>query len=259
MKLINGILRPGTVVEVGEFGVVKVEAQGLFSKEEDPSKLPPVYPFVDIIGNHSNTFSTPIVGDNVWVLNLTDNPLQLYWFRRDSIKTNNPIFQEAGTENVEIICNRNASNGWASLFFSDGTGWIIRNDSSFIQIDKNGNIISHSVGNTDMSADGNVNITSNADASFKSNGKLDINIGSPMRGITLDSGAVHIGVGGMEQPAVLGNNLLQVLTAIGTTLTATAAVCTTPYLSPLKPSLDAGGQAVTSLANLILSQNVKIS
>ena len=84
MKLVNGILRPGEVLEVLENGKIKASAPGLFS-EEDKDLIPPVMPFWELIGSHANTFSTPTEGDEVWILNLTDNPLQLYWFRKDNL------------------------------------------------------------------------------------------------------------------------------------------------------------------------------
>lgn len=135
MKLSSGILRPGLVIKTLEDGNIIASAPGLFSAEDSDS-LPPIYPFT---GHHANKFSSVNPGDEVWILNFNDNPLQLYWFRKDDQKTNNKnLLQE---QNVEIICNRESSAGWATLYFSDGSGWIIRNDESYMQIDKDGNII----------------------------------------------------------------------------------------------------------------------
>lgn len=136
MKLSNGVLRPGIVTEVLEKGCIKVTAPGLFSSNDSPDSLPPVYPFT---GGAMNQFSSIKVGENVWVLNFSDNPMQLYWFRKDNFhQDNSNIMSE---ENVEIICNRETSLGWATIYFSDGSGWIIRNDESVIQIDADGNIL----------------------------------------------------------------------------------------------------------------------
>ena len=72
---------------------------------------------------------------------LTDNPLQLYWFRKDPhIDANKEIFEEGGIENVEIFCNRESGLGYATLYFSDGSGWILRNDDSRLQIFPDGHI-----------------------------------------------------------------------------------------------------------------------
>ena len=55
MKLINGTLRPGQVLEILENGKIKASAPGLFLKE-DKDNLPPIMPFFEIIGNHANSF-----------------------------------------------------------------------------------------------------------------------------------------------------------------------------------------------------------
>lgn len=135
MKLSQGILRPGIVLEVLNNGEIKASAPGLFSAE-DLDKLPPIFPFP--IG-HANSFSAPTIGDEVWILNLIDNPLQLYWFRKDNYKINDKHIIEE--ENVEIICNRETDASWATIYFSDGSGWVIKNDDSIVQIDEHGDII----------------------------------------------------------------------------------------------------------------------
>ena len=67
MKLVNGILRPGEILEVLENGKIKASAPGLFT-EEDKDLNPPIMPFWELMGGHANTFSTPIVGDEIWLL-----------------------------------------------------------------------------------------------------------------------------------------------------------------------------------------------
>ena len=139
MKLINGELRPGTILEVlSPEGVIKASVPGLFSAE-DVEVLPPIYPFC--IGG-SNTYSTPNKGDEVWVLFFTDNMQQLFWFRKDNYALNNgklagDIQQK---QNVEVLSNRESGTGAATIYFSDGTGWIIRNQEVVIQLDNDGNI-----------------------------------------------------------------------------------------------------------------------
>lgn len=133
-------IRPGEVLEILENGKIRASAPGLFNKE-DKDLLPPIYPFWEMFGQHANSFSTPIVGDEVWILNNANNPLQLYWLRKDDHTNNNvKIFEESGSDNVEIICNREGESGWATIYFSDGSGWIIRNDDSKLQIYPDGHI-----------------------------------------------------------------------------------------------------------------------
>lgn len=135
-------MRPGRVIEVLDSGLVKVAAPGLFS-EEDKEVLPNVMPF---FGWHANTYSEPKVDDEVWVLNFTDNSLQLFWFRKDNRAEHNAGIE--GEENVEILCNREAGTGYATIYFSDGTGWMFRNGDSLMNIRADGTIILNTNGNT---------------------------------------------------------------------------------------------------------------
>lgn len=140
MELAKGTVRPGTVLSVLENGKIRASAPGLFSKQDEELN-PPIMPFFELMGGHANSFSTPTVGDEVWILNISDNPLQLYWFRKDDhIEDNAGIFAEGGTKNVEILCNRKSGLGYATLYFSDGSGWMLRNDDSKIQIHPDGHI-----------------------------------------------------------------------------------------------------------------------
>lgn len=138
MKLCNAILRPGIVREVVDNkGTIKVSAPGLFSETDETNLLPPVTPFLT---SHTNQFSKPIVDDEVWVINFTDNLQQLYWFRKDNFAENNKKILEE--ENIEVLCNRETGEmGWATIYFSDNSGWMIRNDKSFIQINQDGEIL----------------------------------------------------------------------------------------------------------------------
>lgn len=128
-------MRPGRVIEVLGSGNVKCSAPGLFS-EEDKENLPTVMPF---FGLHANSYSEPKVQDEVWVLNVEDNPLQLFWFRKDDRTEHNQDIEQE--ENVEILVNREAGTGYATIYFSDGTGWMFRNGDSFINIMKDGSIL----------------------------------------------------------------------------------------------------------------------
>lgn len=128
-------MRPGRVIEVLGSGNVKVAAPGLFA-EEDKENLPTVMPF---FGLHANSYSEPKEQDEVWILNVDNNPLQLFWFRKDDRTEHNEELE--GEENVEIICNREAGTGYATIYFSDGTGWMFRNGKSYINIMKDGSIL----------------------------------------------------------------------------------------------------------------------
>ena len=89
MKLFKGTIRPGLVLEILEDGLIKASAPGLFSIIDDPNMLPPIMPW--FIGNNSNAFSKLKQYDDVWIMNFSDNPQQLYWFRKDTIADNTNI------------------------------------------------------------------------------------------------------------------------------------------------------------------------
>lgn len=147
MKLDEGQLRPGWVVEVLENGQIKANVPGLFTDADGTEVMPPIYPFP--VG-HANSFSCPKVGEEVWVLNFSDNKRQLHWFRKDNFEENNsdfPIGEEG--ENVEIIVNRNYGDDenptWATIYFSNGDGWVIREGKdSIINIRNDGSILLNS-------------------------------------------------------------------------------------------------------------------
>ena len=209
MRLVNGILRPGEILEVLENGKIKASAPGLFA-EEDKDLNPTIMPFWEIMGSHSNTFSTPKAGDEVWILNLTDNPLQLYWFRKDDHATANAeLFSEAGTANVEILCNREAGCGYASLYFSDGMGWMLKNDGSRLQIFPDGHI--------------------------------ELGMDWPHRTITIDPDAIKLGDG--AHPACYGDETSKILMKICSLFQVLGtAAKSTPYTMALAPIFDMGAQ-----------------
>lgn len=133
-------MRPGTILEVVDNqGTIKVEAPGLFTRE-DPEKLPPVYPLF-LFG--TNSFSTPVKGDEVWIMNFTDNERQLYWFRKDDLDNNKKYLTDEEGK-IDIVVNRDTDKGWGVLYFSDGSGWVMSRDTTKINIDSKGNIyLSH--------------------------------------------------------------------------------------------------------------------
>lgn len=137
MKLHSGTIRPGTVMEVLENGVIKASAPGLFNFADDPSLMPPIMPW--FIGSNCNTFSQPKKYDDVWIMNFDDNPRQLYWFRKDRVENNENL--PISEENIEILCNRDVGGEWCTIYFSDGSGWIISKGESVIQIRANGSIL----------------------------------------------------------------------------------------------------------------------
>jgi len=141
MKLLCGTIRPGKVLKVEENGLIKATAPGLFSDQDAVEDLPPIYPWP--FHTHSNSYSSIKTNDEIWLMNFSDNLQQLYWIRKDYAETNSnfPISDEG--ENVEIVVNREFEDSeWATIYFSNGDGWVIREgDKGVIQIRKDGSIL----------------------------------------------------------------------------------------------------------------------
>ena len=141
MELKKGSLKPGIVLEVYGDGKIKATVPGLFDIDSDLN--PPIMPFNELIGPHRGSFSLPNVGDIVWVLSMTDNPMQLYWFRKCDNESLDEIISNADggfNETVEVLSNFESGTGYASIYFTDGSGWVIKNDDSKIQIKPDGSI-----------------------------------------------------------------------------------------------------------------------
>lgn len=223
MKLKNGIMRPGTVVQVLENNIIRADVPGLFSRQ-DEEKLPPIYPFAALI--NCNSYSQIQEYDEVWVLNFSDNPLQLYWLRKDDVAGNNKeIITE---ENVEVVCNREAAMGWATIYFSDGSGWIIRNAESVIQIRADGSI------------------------------KLDANM--PNRIIDINSDCISLGSEGTsEHPAAYGDVVADALTKIKLALNLIKqAANSSPYTKPISIAIGTIPNELETLINQSVSTNVTL-
>ncbi len=222
MKLRQGIIRPGIVVEVLDNNTIRAGAPGLFDRN-DKDKLPIILPWP--CGINKNSYSQINELDEVWVVNFSDNPLQLYWFRKDDVNDNKDIISE---ENVEILCNREAGMGWATIYFSDGSGWVIRNSDSKIQIRPDGSIL------------------------------MDTNI--PHRAIDVNMGSISLGsVGGSKSPAVYGDELMEVLVKIQVALNIIKQSANmSPYTKPIAIALKSLPSQIEKLIPKIISPNVTL-
>lgn len=222
MKLLQATMRPAKVLEHLGHGNIKVEAAGLFSAE-DQENLPQVMPF---FGLHSNSYSEPLAGDEVWLLNVADNPLQLFWFRKDDRTEPNKDIEEE--ENVEIICNREAGTGFATIYFSNGTGWMFRNGDSFINIKKDGSIL--------------------------------LDIGTGHRQVHICSDSISLGSeGGSEHPACFGDEVQDILSKIQVCLASIKmAASTNPYTANIAGAIASHPDSIAQAIPKIISQNVTL-
>lgn len=204
MKLSNATLRPGRVLEViDKVGTIKVTSSGMFC-EADKDKLPPVYPF--FTGNRCK-FSMVDVDDEIWLLSFTDNPLQLYYIRKDSLKDEFSDIITDDTVDLEILASRDSGTGKARIYFQEKDGWIIQNQDSIIQI-------------------------------------LDeqILLETPNKHRTIDISPDGISIGskgGSAEPAVLGDKLINTLNVLDNILESIkTAAKASPYTIPIGVAIE---------------------
>lgn len=222
MNLMHGTIRPGTILSVFENGNVVASSPGLFSSQ-DQANLPPIMPWWQLCGIHSNGFSQPKVGDEIWILHCKDNPRQMFWFRKDDKdKANAEIIKEG---NVEVLCNREAGLGYATIYFSDGSGWVIRNDESRLQIFPDGHI--------------------------------ELGMKAPHRTIRIDNDAICLGDG--EYSAVYGEELVDILSKFCGMLQAVASAAkTNPYTISMGNIMTPQLKELEGMIPGILSTHIKL-
>ena len=132
-------IRPGIVEEIiDNKGTIKASCCGLFSDVDATDKLPPIYPFP--LGG-ANNFSSVHNDDEIWVMFFDDNPLELFYIRKDNFPEQLKEILDKNYEDVEVIASRDMPNGVVQIYFTEGDGWIIQNADSVIQIRKDGSIL----------------------------------------------------------------------------------------------------------------------
>lgn len=139
MDLGRADLRPAKVLQVVDrIGTVKVSAPGIFTDQDDPELLPPVYPLFSL---GSNTFSSPNVGDSVWLLSLRDNSQELFYFRMIDPNTYTKNLGNINSDaDIECVVRKENDNGWGELYLDTGEGWVIANGDCKAVIDNSGNV-----------------------------------------------------------------------------------------------------------------------
>lgn len=207
MILANAQIRPGRVLKVeDENGVIKASCCGLFSDQDDPEKLPPIYQFP--FGN-AHQFSSPKKDDEVWVLFFEDNPLELFYIRKDNLPEHLQDILSSGYEDCEVLASRELSSGMVQIYFTDGDGWIIRNVDAVIQMRKDGSIL--------------------------------LDTGSAHRKIDICDNSISLGSeGGSEHPAAYADKVENSLKILNNILNAVSkAAKATPFTSGIALSIDA--------------------
>lgn len=226
MKLLNAQITPGIVKKiVDDFGTIKASVCGVFTENDSPDMLPPIYPFFTIL---HGTFSRPTVGEKIWVISTIDNPTQLLYFKQPELTEDiKNVIKETGSDQCEILSNYDGKNGWAQIFFSDGTGWMIRDDKVYI------------------------NLTDD---------KMILSTGAKHRTISITDEGISFGTENeSKEKAVLGDSLTKLLDNLKLNIDCLAkAASDFPYTAGLTPALTKMSQDLSTDIKSILSEHVTL-
>lgn len=226
MRLSECEIRPGTVLEaIDENGTIKAACAGVFSEEDDPEMLPPVYPFMQ---SSASSFNQPHPNDLIWVWIFHDNPQELFYtFRSNTADASSHILSKKPKDS-QILASRDAGFSKSQLYYSTDDGWVMQNDSADITIDK----------------DKNIRMTRN----------------DPHRTVEVNDDGISLGSEGKSaEPAVLGDQLTSALRKLSACLSATAeSLKGNPYTAESGAKLESGLGAFESAVEKILSKNVTL-
>lgn len=227
MKLVNGEIRPGIVLEVlDEYGTIKGSCLGVFSDEDDPALLPPIQQWPTSSGS---SFNQPKVNDPIWVLFFNDNPQELFYFFQADTKNRSSHILGNKPKDAQILTSRDSELGKAQLYYSSDDGWKMSKDDTRVQIDKENNITLQ---------------------------KEDLQ----ERKIAIDEDGVFLGEKENAQPAVLGNELQDCLTKIYNALQSLQIdLAGNPYTSPASTGLGDKLPSIYNQINKILSNTVSLT
>lgn len=229
MKLRFGELRPGKVLRVEDsYGTIKGSCLGMFAENEDPDKLPPMFP--NPLGQTSSTsFCQPHVGDLIWVMSFSDNPWALYYTFQNSAGHHNKEILDNNYKDAEILLRRkNESGGDAMMEYNSTDGSVIRNGKALYQADQEGNL--------HMEREGD------------------------HRTVEVNEDGISLGSSGKsDQPAVLGDKCEDSLKSIYKCLAQIASVCKdNVYTAAIAPAIENVLPEIRSNIEQIKSEHVTL-
>jgi hypothetical protein len=198
MKFSDCELRPGWVTRVEDSkGTVKARVPGLW-QDGDPDAAPPITP---LMAGPGGGYSSPEVGDPIWVLSWRHSPLFLKYVRRPEAE-DDLDGGEAPEGRYEQLMRRRRGMGTASIAWSDKDGFSM--------------------------SDGGA-VTVSPDAATIGCADPEMAVKSERWGITLGRG---------DQPALKGDDTYELLEDMLDLLGAISNACTTPYTAPIKTIID---------------------
>lgn len=229
MKFRFGELRPGKVLQVVDsYGTIKGSCQGIFAENEDPDKLPPMFP--NPLGQTSSTsFCQPHEGDLIWVMSFKNNPWALYYTFQNSANHHNKEILDNDYEDAEILMRRkNPNDEDAMMEYNSKDGSVMKNGKAIYQADQDGNL--------HMEREGD-------------HRTVEVN----EEGISLGSS------GKSDQPAVLGDRCEDALKGIYKCLNQIALVCKdNVYTAAIAPAIENVLPEIRSAIEQIKSEHVTL-
>lgn len=226
MVLSQGHIRPGRVLQVVDNqGVIKASCCGLFSDQDEPDKLPPLYQFS--FGG-TNNFYKPHEDEEVWVLFFDDNPLELFYIRKENVSENLNEILKTKHEECEVLMSKELTQGFVQFYFTDGEGWILRNFDSVIQMRADGSIL--------------------------------LDAGSEHRKIDINEDSISIGsIGNSAHTAAYGDEIVNTFNKVVSILNTMVTTCTKiPEVVILGEKIKSGIPALEEQIEKIESQHVTL-
>jgi len=229
MRLRFGELRPGKVLRVEDsYGTIKGSCLGIFSEEDDPDLLPPMFP--NPLGQTSRTsFCQPHEGDLIWVMSFSDNPWALYYTFQNSAPHHNSEVLDEDYEDIEILLRRkNTEDEDVIIQYNSTDGYIVKNGKAVYQADQDGNL--------HMERDGE------------------------HRTVEVNEDGISLGSSGKsDQPAVLGDKCEDTFKSIYKCLMQISSACKgNPYTSNIPPAIDNVLPEIRANIEQIKSQHVTL-
>lgn len=145
MELDQVFVKIGTVKQILPDGFIKARVEGSFD-DEDLSKLPPIR-FSPFTGTGS--FSTPYVGERVWVIGDHSDPLALFWLPINEVSypqnmpNTTPEHQEMMLkENCSVLIKKPRAGGlYDATYYIDDDGCHVQDGETSVTISNTNGVI----------------------------------------------------------------------------------------------------------------------
>lgn len=224
MKLSDYEFFPGSIIDVADpkyLGRVKANVPTLFDPSMNKDGLPWIYPFTM---SGYQRFSKMTEGSKIWVLKNNTNYNEFWYIPMFELNqdTRDLVNSDDNYENGEVLLSRNMGSMSVYIYYNDNDGIVIKyGDNNFIKINPDSEVIL-------QAGSGRVKISDNH---------------------------VYTGDGEEGEPAVMGEQLKDILSQLATDLRTLGTTATpNPYTTALgSPFMTAGNNISSKLGSLLAS------